>query len=72
MQICKLYFAKTESIIQMTEMIENSSVTLNEESFNYLSCLQKAATPQQPLAATSSLKWQAAANFDVCTNSVHQ
>ena len=53
MQICKLYYAKTESIIYMTEMIKNISLTLNQGPLNYLSCLQKAAAPQQPLAAGS-------------------
>ena len=53
MQICKLYFAKTESTIQMIEMIENISLTLDKGSFNSMNCLQKALTPQQPLAARS-------------------
>ena len=51
MQICKLYFAHTELVISMKEVIENVSLTRNEGSFNYLSCLQIAAAPQQPLAA---------------------
>ena len=53
MQICKVYFAKNESIIYMTEIIKNISIPLYQGSFNYLSCLQKAAASQQPLAAIS-------------------
>ena len=37
----------------MTEIIENIPLTHNYGSFNYLSCLQKAAAPQQPQAARS-------------------